>query len=84
VWAVSWHSKHLNQIKQKYGTTPENYQKDDSFSQNITPSANDELSIGRTVKHAKFGFGTVLNFEGNGESKKWRFDNDPYLCKGLY
>jgi DNA helicase-2/ATP-dependent DNA helicase PcrA len=32
--------------------------------------ANGDLSIGRTVKHAKFGFGTVLNFEGDGESAR--------------
>ncbi|SMN14830.1 ATP-dependent DNA helicase UvrD/PcrA [uncultured Candidatus Thioglobus sp.] len=63
-------SKYLNQIKQKYGATSKNYQKDDSFNQDIAPQANGELSIGRTVKHAKFGFGTVLNFEGNGDSAR--------------
>ena len=62
--------KHLNQIKQKYGATPQNYQKDDVFNQDIKPQANGDLSIGRTVKHAKFGFGTVLNFEGDGESAR--------------
>ncbi|CAC9636317.1 ATP-dependent DNA helicase UvrD/PcrA (EC 3.6.4.12) [uncultured Gammaproteobacteria bacterium] len=62
--------KHLNQIKQKYGATPQNYQADDSFNQEITPSANGQLSIGGTVKHAKFGFGTILNFEGDGDSAR--------------
>jgi DNA helicase-2/ATP-dependent DNA helicase PcrA len=62
--------KHLNQIKQKYGATPQNYQTDDVFNQDIKPQANGDLSIGRTVKHAKFGFGTVLNFEGDGESAR--------------
>jgi DNA helicase-2/ATP-dependent DNA helicase PcrA len=50
---------------QKYGATPQNYQTDDVFNQDIKPQANGDLSIGRTVKHAKFGFGTVLNFEGD-------------------
>ncbi|CAB5494355.1 DNA helicase II [Bathymodiolus thermophilus thioautotrophic gill symbiont] len=66
-------SKHLNQIKQKYGATPQNYQADDSFNQEttqITPSANGQLSIGKTVKHTKFGFGTILNFEGDGDSAR--------------
>ena len=62
--------KYLNQIKQKYGATPQNYQKDDMFNQDIKPQANGDLSIGRTVKHSKFGFGTVLNFEGDGESAR--------------
>ena len=62
--------KHLNQIKQKYGATAQNYQKDDVFNQDIEPQANGDLSIGRTVKHSKFGFGTVLNFEGDGESAR--------------
>jgi DNA helicase-2/ATP-dependent DNA helicase PcrA len=59
-----------NQNKQKYGATPQNYQADDSFNQEITPSANGQLSIGGTVKHAKFGFGTILNFEGDGDSTR--------------
>ncbi len=62
--------KYLNQIKQKYGPTPQNYQKDKLFNQDIKPQANGDLSIGRTVKHHKFGFGTVLNFEGSGESTR--------------
>jgi DNA helicase-2/ATP-dependent DNA helicase PcrA len=45
-------------------------QTDDVFNQDIKPQANGDLSIGRTVKHAKFGFGTVLNFEGDGESAR--------------
>jgi DNA helicase-2/ATP-dependent DNA helicase PcrA len=53
---------HLNQIKQKYGATPQNYQTDDVFNQDIKPQENGDLSIGRTVKHAKFGFGTVLKW----------------------
>lgn len=62
--------KYLNLIKQKQSATTQNYQQDDTFNQNIEPQAKGELSIGRTVKHAKFGFGTVLNFEGNGDSAR--------------
>jgi DNA helicase-2/ATP-dependent DNA helicase PcrA len=62
--------EHLNEIKQKYGATQQNYQQDDIFNQDIEPQANGDLSIGRTVKHPKFGFGTVLNFEGDGDSAR--------------
>jgi len=62
--------QYLNSIKQKTGATLQNYQEDDIFNQDIKPQANGELSIGRMVKHAKFGFGTVLNFEGGGESAR--------------
>jgi len=34
-----------------------------------SPDTNGQLSVGATVKHAKFGLGTVLNFEGNEEHK---------------
>ncbi len=63
-------AEYLNKIKQKQGATPQNYQEDDIFNQDIEPQANGELSIGRMVKHAKFGFGTVLNFEGDGDSAR--------------
>lgn len=63
-------SEYLNEVKQKYNATAQNYQKDDIYNQDISPSNNGEMSIGRTVKHAKFGFGTVMNFEGDGESAR--------------
>ncbi|WXU00645.1 MAG: DNA helicase II [Catillopecten margaritatus gill symbiont] len=62
--------EYLNEIKQKYGATQQNYQEDDLFNQDIQPESKGELSIGRTVKHAKFGYGTVLNFEGDGDSAR--------------
>ncbi len=62
--------EYLNEIKQKYGATQENYKKDDIFNQDIKPQANGDLSIGKTVKHGKFGFGTILNFEGEGDSAR--------------
>ncbi len=58
---------HLNPIQQKYGVIQKNYQQNDTFNQS---QAKGDLSIGRTVKHAKFGFGTILNFEGVGDSTR--------------
>ncbi len=63
-------SEYTNSVKQKFGATPQNYQKDDIFNQDIAPEGQGQLSIGVTVKHAKFGFGTVLNFEGDGDSAR--------------
>ena len=63
-------SEYLNKVKAKFGATQHNYQEDDIFNQDIEPSANGQLSVGAGVKHAKFGFGTVLNFEGEGDSAR--------------
>jgi len=63
-------SEYLNSIKQKFGATAQNYKDDDIFNQDIEPEGQGQLSIGATVKHAKFGFGTVLNFEGDGDSAR--------------
>lgn len=68
--------EYLNEIKQKYGATQQNYsprgtrQKNDIFNQDIQSESSGDLFIGRTVKHAKFGFGDVLNFEGDGDSAR--------------
>nr|BAW82237.1 DNA helicase II / ATP-dependent DNA helicase PcrA [Pliocardia stearnsii symbiont] len=63
-------SEYLNKIKAKFGTTIQNYNADNTFNQNITPKSDGQLSIGASVKHAKFGLGTVLNFEGQGDSAR--------------
>jgi len=63
-------SEYTNSVKQKFGSTIQNYQEDDIFNQDIKPEGQGQLSIGVTVRHAKFGFGTVLNFEGNGDSAR--------------
>ncbi|HIG88806.1 MAG TPA: DNA helicase UvrD, partial [Candidatus Thioglobus sp.] len=63
-------NEYLNSIKQKFGATVHNYKDDDIFNQDIEPEGQGQLSIGVTVKHAKFGFGTVLNFEGEGDSTR--------------
>jgi len=63
-------SEYTNSVKQKFGSTIQNYQEDDIFNQDIEPEGQGQLSIGVTVRHAKFGFGTVLNFEGDGDSAR--------------
>ncbi|RUM81178.1 MAG: DNA helicase II [Candidatus Thioglobus sp.] len=63
-------SEYTNSVKQKFGATMQNYQEDDIFNQDIEPEGQGRLSIGVTVRHAKFGFGTVLNFEGDGDSAR--------------
>lgn len=62
--------EYTNSVKQKFGSTIQNYQEDDIFNQDIEPEGQGRLSIGVTVRHAKFGFGTVLNFEGDGDSAR--------------
>lgn len=63
-------SKYLNKLKAKFGATIQNYNNDHTFNQNITLKSDGQLSIGASVKHAKFGLGTVLNFEGQGDSAR--------------
>lgn len=63
-------SEYLNKIKAKFGATIQNYNDDNTFNQSITPKSDGQLSIGALVKHAKFGMGTVLNFEGQGDSTR--------------
>ncbi len=60
-------SEYLNKIKAKFGATIQNYNNDNTFNQSITPKSDGQLSIGALVKHTKFGMGTVLNFEGQGD-----------------
>ena len=64
-------SEYTHRIKQpanRYQQTTQ--QQDRSLNQHIRPKDSGTLSIGRTVKHAKFGYGTILNFEGNGETQR--------------
>ncbi len=63
-------TEYTNSLRQKYGATLQNYQEDDIFNQDIEPEGQGQLSIGVAVKHGKFGFGTVLNFEGEGDSAR--------------
>jgi len=60
----------VNKVKAKFGATQANYNDDDIYNQDIEPEANGQLSVGAGVKHGKFGYGTVLNFEGDGDSAR--------------
>ncbi len=62
--------EYLNRIKVKFDLTIKNYNNKNIFSQNITPKSNNKLHIGALVNHTKFGLGTVLNFEGQGDSSR--------------
>jgi len=62
--------EYTHSVKQKFGATLQNYQEDDIYNQDVAPEEQGQLSIGVAVKHAKFGFGTVLNFEGEGDSAR--------------
>ena len=64
--------KYIHHIKQSdyRSNSSFNKQQDDIFNQDMAPEDNGSLSIGRTVKHAKFGYGTVINFEGSGDSQR--------------
>jgi DNA helicase-2/ATP-dependent DNA helicase PcrA len=64
-------SAFLNHIKSPY--------KDYSYSESnesygtrktMVSSSSSPYSIGQTVKHAKFGFGTILNAEGSGDGAR--------------
>ncbi|SFV77765.1 ATP-dependent DNA helicase UvrD/PcrA [hydrothermal vent metagenome] len=63
-------SEFVNKVKAKFGATQANYNDDDIYNQDIEPEANGQLSVGAGVKHGKFGYGTVLNFEGDGDSAR--------------
>ena len=63
-------SEYVNKVKAKFGATQANYSDDDIYNQDIEPQANGQLAVGVGVKHGKFGYGTVLNFEGDGDSAR--------------
>lgn len=63
-------TEYVNKVKAKFGATQTNYKEDDIYNQDIEPQANGQLAVGVGVKHAKFGYGTVLNFEGDGDSAR--------------
>ncbi len=63
--------EYLHDIKPKYqARSQSSFDADDDFNQDITPSANAQMQVGATVRHAKFGPGTIVNFEGSGDSAR--------------
>ncbi|WP_428087582.1 DNA helicase II [Candidatus Thioglobus sp.] len=63
-------SEYINKVKAKFGVTQANFKDDDIYNQDIQPQANGQLSVGAGVRHGKFGYGTILNFEGDGDSAR--------------
>ena len=61
--------EYLNTIGQKYQVTERSFERNE-FDQTPEPSGNSQVKIGAGVRHAKFGVGTVLNFEGSGDSAR--------------
>ena len=43
---------------------------ENSINSKIVSSSDSIYSIGQVVKHAKFGLGTIVNQEGNGDSMR--------------
>ena len=46
------------------------YEKNTSLSNKMVATSDSIYSIGQVVKHAKFGLGTILNYEGSGDSMR--------------
>jgi len=64
-------SAFLNRIKSphkdySYSEPGESY----DTKKTMVTSSSSPYSIGQTVKHAKFGFGTILNYEGSGDGAR--------------
>jgi DNA helicase-2/ATP-dependent DNA helicase PcrA len=62
--------EYIHQIKQKFNSNTNNYSSEYAFNQDIEPKSEGQISVGAAVKHNKFGVGTILNFEGDGDSAR--------------
>ena len=61
----------LNYIKNPNSeNTHQGYEKNTNVSKKIVATSDSIYSIGQFVKHAKFGLGTILNYEGSGDSMR--------------
>ena len=62
----------LNYIKNPNNeSVTKSYENTDAFSKKMVSSKNNSIySIGQVVKHSKFGLGTILNYEGSGDSMR--------------
>jgi len=64
-------SSFLNYIKnQSSENTYQGYEKNTNVSKKMVATSDSIYSIGQVVKHAKFGLGTIVNQEGNGDSMR--------------
>ena len=64
-------SSFLNYIKnESSGSSYQGYEKNTNVSKKMVATSDSIYSIGQVVKHAKFGLGTILNYEGSGDSMR--------------
>ena len=64
-------SSFLNYIKnESSGSSYQGYEKNTNVSKKMAATSDSIYSIGQVVKHAKFGLGTILNYEGSGDSMR--------------
>jgi len=75
----SMQSRFLDEIPKSFLTyiknpnsesTYQGYEKNTSVSKKMVATSDSIYSIGQVVKHAKFGLGTILNYEGSGDSMR--------------
>ncbi|AXE61813.1 DNA helicase II [Candidatus Thioglobus sp. NP1] len=61
----------LNYIKnESTENSYQGYKKNTNVSNKMIATSDSIYSIGQVVKHAKFGLGTILNYEGSGDSMR--------------
>ena len=61
----------LNYIKnESTENSYQRYEKNTNENNKIVANSDSIYSIGQIVKHAKFGLGTILNYEGSGDSMR--------------
>ena len=61
----------LNYIKnESTENSYQRYEKNTNVSNKMIATSDSIYSIGQVVKHAKFGLGTILNYEGSGDSMR--------------
>ena len=46
------------------------YEKNSNVSKKMVSTTDSIYSIGQVVKHSKFGLGTIVNYEGSGDSMR--------------
>ena len=64
-------SSFLNHIKNESGGNfYQGYKKSTNEGKSMASTSDSIYSIGQAVKHAKFGMGTVVNYEGSGDSMR--------------
>jgi len=64
-------SSFLNHIKNESGGNfYQGYKKSTNEGKSVASTSDSIYSIGQVVKHAKFGMGTVVNYEGSGDSMR--------------